>query len=98
MFSEYLSELGITIISGMAKGIDTMAHKSAIATPGNTIAVLGSGFENIFPEENKDLFIKIIENGGLIISEYAPKEPPQSKNFPKRNRIVTGLSSRSTYC
>ena len=80
------------IISGMAIGVDTIAHKSAIEIGGETIAVLGSGFDNIFPKENIQLFNKIIENNGLVISEYSPKVVAKSANFPKRNRIVSGLS------
>lgn len=80
------------IISGLAIGVDTVAHKSAIEIGGETIAVLGSGFDNIFPKENIQLFNKIVENNGLVISEYSPKVVAKSANFPKRNRIVSGLS------
>ena len=80
------------IISGMAMGVDTIAHKSALEIGGETIAVLGSGFDNIFPKENVLLFKQIILNNGLIISEYSPNIIAKSSNFPKRNRIVSGLS------
>ncbi len=80
------------IISGMAIGIDTVSHKGALKVSGKTIAVLGSGFDKIFPEENKNLFGEIIEKGGLVLSEYDPKTEAKSANFPKRNRIVSGLS------
>lgn len=96
-FSKSLTEKGVTVISGMALGIDTVANTVALGTCGNTIAVLGSGFNNIFPKENTGLFYKIIENGGLIISEYEPNKEKQSSNFPKRNRIITGLAKRSSY-
>jgi len=73
-------------------GIDSAAHAAAVETTGNTIAVLGGGFNDIFPTENISLFNKIIETGGLVISEYEPKEKTKSENFPIRNRIITGLS------
>ncbi|MCL2354726.1 MAG: DNA-protecting protein DprA [Oscillospiraceae bacterium] len=74
-------------------GIDTQAHIAAMNETGKTIAVLGSGFANIFPEENSELFHNIIQNGGLILTEYEPEEKPKLGNFPKRNRILSGLSS-----
>lgn len=91
-FSTELSQTGITIISGLAKGIDTIAHYYSYNKPGHTIAVLGNGFNEIFPKENLNLYQKILENNGLIISEYPPHEKPQSKYFLERNRIVSGLS------
>ncbi len=91
-FSKELAKQGLTIISGMAVGIDGFAHKGALSVGGKTIAVLGSGFNNIYPEENKELFKQIIENDGAIITEYEPDVKPNSENFPKRNRIVSGLS------
>lgn len=92
-FSKELAIQGITIISGMALGIDTFAHKGALSVGGKTIAVLGSGFNYIYPEENRKLLSEIILNNGAIISEYKPDTIPDSKNFPKRNRIVSGLSN-----
>ena len=92
-FSYSLSKLGFVIISGMALGIDTAAHLGALDAGGKTIAVLGSGFNNIFPKENKKLFQRIIENGGTIVSEYLPNVEPSSEKFVQRNRIVSGLSS-----
>lgn len=91
-FAYELSKQGLIIISGMAKGIDTIAHEETIDAKGKTIAVLGSGFNNIFPKENSKLYKKILENEGLIISEYAPEVQVQSKQFLERNRIVSGLS------
>jgi len=90
-----LGEFGITIVSGLACGIDTEAHLGATNSKGNTIAVLGSGIDNIFPEENIELAKQIVNSGGLIVSEYEPNEKWQSKYFPIRNRIVSGLSIRS---
>ena len=91
-FAKELAEFGITIISGMALGIDKIAHKIAIKNGGKTIAVLPSGLENIYPEENLELYNEIILNGGCVISEYEPKIKASSKNFLERNRIVSGLS------
>ena len=91
-FAKDLARKGITIISGMAVGIDTSAHTGCLEVGGNTIAVLGCGLENIFPKENIKLFHEIIENNGLVISEYAPNTPANSAQFLARNRIVSGLS------
>lgn len=77
----------------MAIGIDSAAHIGAKGEIGKTIAVLGCGFDHIFPEENKELFHDILEEGGCIISEYEPDTQPNSKHFPVRNRIISGLSS-----
>ena len=92
-FSKELAKQGLNIISGMALGIDTCAHKGALSVGGATIAVLGSGFDYIYPEENIDLFEDIISKGGAVISEYEPNTKPESYYFPERNRIVSGLSS-----
>ena len=87
-----LVKYNITIISGMAIGIDAIAHDECLRNGGNTIAILGSGFNKIYPKENAWLLYKIIENNWLILSEYSYNEPVQKKNFPKRNRIISGLS------
>ncbi len=73
-------------------GIDTIAHKTTLECKGKTIAVLGNGFNHIFPKENKSLYYDIIENGGLIISEYPPETKAKSQYFIARNRIVSGIS------
>ena len=91
-FAQKLSEKGICIVSGLAEGIDTYAHLGAKKEKGKTIAVLGSGFKNIFPKQNLNLYKEILEEGGCIISEYTPEEEPKSENFPIRNRIISGLS------
>ncbi|MDY0396352.1 DNA-processing protein DprA [Virgibacillus halophilus] len=79
------------IISGMARGIDSFAHKLALLHHGRTIAVMGSGFQYVYPRENKKLFEAIAQHG-LILSEYPPHIPPRPYQFPERNRIISGLS------
>lgn len=91
-FSEELSKKGICIVSGMAIGIDALAHIGAVENKGRTIAVLGGGFNNIYPKQNEWLFHKILENSGCVITEHAPNVDIDMRNFPKRNRIVSGLS------
>ena len=91
-FASELSKKGICIISGMAVGIDGIAHNAAIAEPGKTIAVLGGGFNHIYPPENEWLFHKILEKGGCIISEHSPETEPDRRKFPIRNRIISGVS------
>ena len=91
-FAQEFIKYNLTIVSGMALGIDKIAHKIAIKNGGKTIAVLPSGLENIYPEENLELYNEIILNGGCVISEYEPKINASSKNFLERNRIVSGLS------
>lgn len=82
----------ITIVSGLAEGIDTIAHKSCLEVEGKTIAVLGGGLLNIFPSSNIALAEDIVLKGGLIVSEYKPNEPSLTYHFPVRNRIIAGLS------
>ena len=79
------------IVSGLAKGIDSVAHWTALNTNKKTIAVLGCGLNNIYPKENKELFDKIIENGGLIMTEYPDECEPDKENFLIRNRIIACL-------
>lgn len=89
-FAKQLAQNGITIVSGMAKGIDSKAHLGAIEAGGKTIAVLGSGFNHIFPD--KKVFEKILKNGGAIITEYSKNVEVFPQGFRDRNRIVAGLS------
>lgn len=91
-FSKALAEIGITITSGLAMGIDTMAHQGALAAKGQTIAVLGTGLNNIYPSQNKKLASDIIEQGGAIISELPLDAEPFPYHFPRRNRIISALS------
>lgn len=86
-----LAAQNLTIVSGMARGIDTEAHRGALEARGKTIAVLGSGFDNIYPAENTRLFEEIC-NHGLVLTEYHPLTAPEPGHFPMRNRIIAGLS------
>jgi DNA processing protein len=83
---------GIPVISGLARGIDGVAHRGCVDEGGKTYAVLGSGIDTLYPREHKRLALSILENNGGIISEYPPGEPPAKYNFPARNRIISGLS------
>jgi DNA processing protein len=86
-----LAHNGVTIISGLARGIDAIAHSAAIKAGGRTLAILGSGVDKIYPPEHRQMAEKIMAQGALI-SDYSPGTPPESTNFPPRNRIISGLS------
>jgi len=92
LFASELSRHGICIISGLARGIDGAAHRAAIEESCCTVAVLGSGLDIIYPKEHEKLAMNIIESGGALLSEYPLGFPPKKENFPKRNRILAGLS------
>ena len=89
--SSELSSMGFTIVSGMARGIDTLAHTAAVKSGGRSIAVLGSGIDVPYPPENRGLMEKL-SGSGCVISEFPPGTLPERENFPKRNRIISGLS------
>ena len=91
-FAYELAKRGICIISGFARGIDTYAHKGAVAVKGKTIAVLGCGLDIVYPSENIELYKQIIVNNGAIITEYPIGIKPEKHHFPTRNRIISGLS------
>lgn len=84
---------GVTIISGFMYGVDTAAHKKCLEYGGKTVAVFGSGLDVCYPPENGGLYTRILENGGVVLSEYPPKAKPQLWTFPQRNRIVAGLAT-----
>lgn len=90
-FSSEFAKAGICVVSGMARGVDSMAHNAALEEDGKTIAVLGCGPDVVYPPENAELYEKIAKSG-LIVSEYPPATPPHAFRFPERNRIISGLS------
>jgi len=87
----FLASNGMTVISGLARGVDAIAHQTSLKAGGRTIGVLGSGVDKIYPPEHRSLAEQMIERGA-IISDYAPGTPPDASNFPPRNRIISGLS------
>lgn len=91
-FAAELAELGVVIVSGGARGIDAEAHRAALRVGGLTVAVLGGGFDHVYPAEHASLFDAIVEAGGAVITEFPCAMSPRPEYFPRRNRIVSGLS------
>lgn len=87
-----LVEQEVTVVSGLAKGIDSAAHRATVDTGGRTIAVMGTGIDTIYPKENQDLARQILESGGALISQFWPSAPPTRSSFPMRNIVMSGMA------
>jgi DNA processing protein len=91
-FSKRLAEAGICLVSGLARGVDTIVHRTCLEKKGKTIAILGSALDVIYPSENRALYEDICASGGAILSEFPLGTKPRRENFPRRNRLISGLS------
>jgi len=91
-FARHLSQSGLTVVSGLALGIDGAAHEGALDGSGNTIAVMGTGVDRVYPARHRTLAHRIVAAGGLLLTEYDLGTPPLAENFPRRNRIIAGLA------
>jgi DNA processing protein len=90
--AQALAESGITVLSGLALGIDSAAHRGALSVRGRTIAVIGSGLDNRYPRENSALWDRILSEGGAVVSQFPPGIPPKRWNFPQRNWTMSGMA------
>ena len=87
-----LADLGVSIVSGLARGIDTASHRAALDAGGRTIAVFGTGITRVYPAENTDLVAEITDTGGVVVSQFFPTAKPSAWSFPKRNEVTSGIS------
>ncbi len=92
-FGAVIARSGWTTVSGLARGIDTAAHRGCLRVSGHAVAVLGSGIDVCYPKENEGIYDRIVESGGAIVSEYPPGTPPDRWRFPARNRIIAAMSA-----
>jgi DNA processing protein len=89
-----LAQAGVTVLSGLARGIDTAAHTATLEAGGRTVAVIGTGIlAPVYPPENRDLAQRIVDDGGAVVSQFWPEAPPRKANFPRRNVVMSGMAA-----